>query len=488
MNIKTPNQVTAQDRSSFAYKTIKDRLPEILVKIIDFFHRQRSELHKYGVGLLAVPNEAELKEIEVDAKEVISRLAKLRKDLETNKPLELLELIPSLGSEFEYFNDDIEEWNKSLIANKLGDGSMPRWFESSWLLVECYMYRKVKEALLRTKHLKMYDPFVESKQSACRASLSQMTTIAAHLKTVEKLIDEAGRFKNERSEFSLFFQLALWANKSDLSLGGNDANNVKCEKLATDIKETLDSLQENVLCDNQSEAWFKIQAIKSQLVDRSKSTSTDETLVYVDLVADNSGYEIFVDLCLAHFLTLLLFPDGRKPDSKPLLKIRFHVKRMPWFVSDTMRHDIEWLTQYLSTQVQEPSLQSLGHEWKSYFDSGFWQIHDHKFWTLGCEFSQMQTIAPDLYSTLSASSFIIFKGDLNYRKLTGDRDWHILTPFKVALRGFQPAPMVALRTCKADVVVGIEDVNIFARINNNELPRDWRISGNFGLIQYLDSD
>lgn len=45
----------------------------------------------------------------------------------------------------------------------------------------------------------------------------------------------------------------------------------------------------------------------------------------------------------------------------------------------------------------------------------------------------MQDQAPDLYDDLAESAMIIFKGDLNYRKLVGDRKWPWNTPFKVFL-------------------------------------------------------
>jgi hypothetical protein len=44
----------------------------------------------------------------------------------------------------------------------------------------------------------------------------------------------------------------------------------------------------------------------------------------------------------------------------------------------------------------------------------------------------MEEKAPELYQQLSLSSFLIFKGDLNYRKLVGDREWPLQTPFSVS--------------------------------------------------------
>lgn len=483
--LNIPPPLSAQDRSSFAYKTIKDRLPVIVVKTIDFFHRQRKELHKFG-GTIESPNDNEILEIEADSKQVISELTKIRKDVETNKPTILFEPIGSLTEELNYFNDDIELWNKTLEANRLSDQSMPKYFESAWLLVECYLYRKLKEVMLKTKHLKLFDPFVEQKQMATKTSLSQMGLVGAHLCQVDKVYQDSNNFSHpsERSEFTLFMQLALWANKSDLSISGMSADKIQANKLAIDLRESLESFQANILCDNLSYAWYKILSIKNMVSDKLKhvNTSLDDDLIYIDLVADNAGYEIFVDFCLLHFLSLLLC-GGREAVG---VKFRIHIKRMPWFVSDAIKQDVDWLINYLMTQDQEPSLKTLGKRWKNFIDSKFWIIQEHKFWTLSNDYSEMSSVSPDLYSTLQTSKLIIFKGDLNYRKLTGDRKWHLLTPFRNALRGFEPAPLVALRTAKADVVVGIDDINIFARINNNELPPDWMISGDYGLIQYAD--
>jgi hypothetical protein len=45
--------------------------------------------------------------------------------------------------------DDLHLWNECL-QKELDAGHRLSWFQSSWLLVECYMYRKVMEAFWST--------------------------------------------------------------------------------------------------------------------------------------------------------------------------------------------------------------------------------------------------------------------------------------------------------------------------------------------------
>nr|KAG5700903.1 hypothetical protein BaRGS_012310 [Batillaria attramentaria] len=68
----------------------------------------------------------------------------------------------------------------------------------------------------------------------------------------------------------------------------------------------------------------------------------------------------------------------------------------------------------------------------------------------------MRDRALDLYQDLGQADLLFFKGDLNYRKLVGDRNWDPATPFCVSLRGFHPAPLCSLRALKADTVAGLK--------------------------------
>lgn len=72
-------------------------------------------------------------------KTAISFLSKLRNELLTDKP------VLSLTDNAE----DSEAWNEYMRRQQdlMEDGSTVSWFKSPWLYVECYMYRRIQEAL-----------------------------------------------------------------------------------------------------------------------------------------------------------------------------------------------------------------------------------------------------------------------------------------------------------------------------------------------------
>lgn len=103
------------------------------------------------------------------------------------------------------------------------------------------------------------------------------------------------------------------------------------------------------------------------------------------------------------------------------------------------------------------------------------------FWTYPHAFHEMREADPELYSTLGKHTHLIFKGDLNYRKLIGDVNWSPDTPFKTALRGFIPAPLVTLRTLKADCVAGLKKEVAEETAQKSPL---WLVTGEYAVIQH----
>ena len=72
-----------------------------------------------------------------DSKGVIAKLSKLRYEMKTNKPL----------MQMEDDRPDVQIWNSTIKESKsLVDQDKIASFTGAWLIVECYMYRKIYEA------------------------------------------------------------------------------------------------------------------------------------------------------------------------------------------------------------------------------------------------------------------------------------------------------------------------------------------------------
>ena len=71
------------------------------------------------------------------------------------------------------------------------------------------------------------------------------------------------------------------------------------------------------------------------------------------------------------------------------------------------------------------------------------------------------------------------KGDANYRRLLGDAHWPPTTSFAQAT-GYFPAPLVALRTLKAEIIVGLRSGE--AERLQTEDPA-WLVNGKRGVVQ-----
>ncbi|MDG4824089.1 damage-control phosphatase ARMT1 family protein [Asanoa sp. WMMD1127] len=169
----------------------------------------------------------------------------------------------------------------------------------------------------------------------------------------------------------------------------------------------------------------------------------------VCLVADNAGREVMADLVLAGWLLDTGLAD----------RVTLHVKPLPYYVSDATASDVDAAAARLGRPMDKRIA-----------------VRTHPFWCAPLDF---RALPPDLTADLRAHRVVLVKGDLNYRRLVGDRDWEPTTPFPAAATDLG-VPVVALRTCKSEVVVGLHRATV-ARLDAAE-PR-WRVSGRHGLVQ-----
>jgi hypothetical protein len=164
-----------------------------------------------------------------------------------------------------------------------------------------------------------------------------------------------------------------------------------------------------------------------------KAQKEGKTERRVDIVLDNAGFELYVDLILAGFLL----------SANLATNVVLHPKSIPWFVSDVLPSDFAALLSALAnpqtfystpsederaagktpqplSEKEEGELTFLFSEWAGLHAEGQLTIRPNDFWTEGGSYWRLPATAPELHEDLKESELVIFKGDLNYRKLTAD--------------------------------------------------------------------
>ena len=204
--------------------------------------------------------------------------------------------------------------------------------------------------------------------------------------------------------------------------------------------------------------------------------ASEDSVVCVDIVLDNSGYELVTDLVLCYYL-LKQWPD---------LRVILHCKQLPWFVSDATLHDVHATLYRMASSSSSSSSTShtqlqqvasyLQHQ---LFITNRLSLSADMFWTLPCSIEQMHKYDPYLFRQLEHNSnLLLFKGDLNYRKISQDRDWIPTHTFSPPF----PVPLCAVRTLKADTVFGLSEEKVKWATDRDTR---WMLSANFGVIHFM---
>jgi hypothetical protein len=240
---------------------------------------------------------------------------------------------------------------------------------------------------------------------------------------------------------------ALWANRADLSMWsiitGEDEQSCRVD----------DHHQGRILVNDAHVLAERIAGLQAGRI---------------DLIVDNAGFELVCDLCLVDFLLA-----SRAADT-----IYLHLKAHPIFVSDAMHKDVHHTIAALAA-CATPEVRNLPERLQNYLASGRLRLREDLFWTAPLTFWEMP---PRLRLELARSSLVLVKGDANYRRLLGDRQWPFTTPFQQIVSYF-PAPLLALRTLKAELAAGLDPAQVTAVSSADP---QWLIAGRWGVIQFAD--
>lgn len=282
------------------------------------------------------------------------------------------------------------------------------------------MYRRMQTIFGLSKHWKQYDIFARSKNSGFKSSLPAVVELASqYRKVIEQLqtthtlgdaeTEDEMRVTKERL-FKEMCEICLWGNKTDLSLLPNMSRDDFSRLQGAKARKAS---EDKILVNDLSSAF-------NVLYDTQESGKPERR---VDIVLDNAGFELFVDLVLAGYLLATGLATS----------VVLHPKSMPWFVSDVMPQDFAHLLTALHdsssyfesagsalSKEETENIKFLFDHWSTLYADGKIIIRPNSFWTDGGSFWRLPHTAPDLYDDLKESELVIFKGDLNYRKLTAD--------------------------------------------------------------------
>ncbi len=317
------------------------------------------------------------------------------------------------------------------------------WLTPPWFFAETYFYRRMMEAVGYFKPNQIgIDPYAYQKQHGLAAALPAARALADNLNSWL-----AQGWNNQA--FGKLLAVDLWGNQADLSLWPSDEGGKPDHTDAA-------AQQEHTLVDDTT-------AVADHLTTRLKTTRLKTTRL--DFIIDNAGFELVCDLALADYFLSVTHNSG----------VRFHLKNHPTFVSDATIKDVTATIAFLAGD-EANSVQALGKRLAGHVSNGRLQLHTHPYWTSPLPGWEMP---PDLDRELAAAALLISKGDANYRRLLGDRHWPIATPFS-RIVNYLPTPLIALRTLKSPVMVGL-DANRPAQLDQKD--PNWRINGRWGLIQ-----
>ncbi|MBN1642318.1 MAG: protein-glutamate O-methyltransferase family protein [Anaerolineae bacterium] len=305
------------------------------------------------------------------------------------------------------------------------------WLDVPWYFAESYFYRRLMEVVgyYQPGPWRDVDPFAPQKETELTRAMPALLGLLDHPET------------DPQSAFAIALHDALWGNRADLS---NRTISARAEEAL------LEQQRDRLLIDDTARIWRYLE---------------QKPAARVDIVTDNSGLELLLDLRLA---------DGLVRTWR--MQVHLHLKRMPFFVSDAMVRDLE---QTLLRLEQGPARgAALAARLRRAIDRGEIALHDDPFWSSPLSYHDLP---PHVARVLSRADLVLFKGDVNYRRLLDDRHWPH-TAHLADIAAHMPAPFVALRTLKGELIVDLApgQAEQLAAIDPT-----WMIDGQRGVIQFV---
>ncbi|MBE6200652.1 MAG: protein-glutamate O-methyltransferase family protein [Rikenellaceae bacterium] len=315
-----------------------------------------------------------------------------------------------------------------------------------FLVAEFYFYYYILYSYvcnMPTDYVGELDPYIPTKRKSLEKFVKEGTIDG--LNDAFEEVMEGDQLPDEE-DLQLFLRYCVNANTTDLS----------------QQKERQEYSECNLLIDDTKQLW--------NYLNRCREGAQQSAIC----ITDNCGPELYSDILLGLFLL-------RKCGYN---EVRYQVKELPIFVSDTTTNDVKELfgsnlmegvwEKYGVGSLEEDDKDVLfvncGNQKRLVFES-------HREWHRPNLFDMSENFAQ--WNNQDNIGVIIVKGDMNYRRLVGDKnyDYNDTIEDKVS---YIHKPLLVLRSLKSNVFLG------GAQKIKNVRP-DWKTSGEYGVVHFVET-
>lgn len=315
-----------------------------------------------------------------------------------------------------------------------------------FLVAEFYFYYYILYSYvcnMPTDYVGELDPYIPTKRKSLEKFVKEGTIDG--LNNAFEEVMEGDQLPDEE-DLQLFLRYCVNANTTDLS----------------QQKERQEYSECNLLIDDTKQLW--------DYLNRYREGAQQSAIC----ITDNCGPELYSDILLGLFLL-------RKCGYN---EVRYQVKELPIFVSDTTINDVKEL---FGSNLMEGVWEKYGVGSLEEDDKGVLFVNcgnqkrlvfeSHREWHRPNLFDMSENFAQ--WNNQDDVGVIIVKGDMNYRRLVGDRnyDYNDTIEDKVS---YIHKPLLVLRSLKSNVFLG------GAQKIKNVRP-DWKTSGEYGVVHFVET-
>ena len=310
--------------------------------------------------------------------------------------------------------------------------SKEAWYEK-------YFYYLISQAV--SQHENGFDPFAIHKfeRLTNRPTAKYIQDVA--YKLIEFVDVDVSDTNQLKSQLSTLLEVCLWSSQAQvlaMTSTENDPDNngnsniglSSNKKRRAGFNNWIRRNRKHILNDDIDTIVDQLVILQEQKEDRC-----------VDIIVDKCGASLIADLLLGHVLLTY----------KLVTKVRYHTSAYSDRPDSVTNIDISGHCEHLADPTKSQDIWAIRHfgeALKKHVLMNEFEFIEGLFW---CQPQPFWDMPQHIQSRIQDSKMVFVKGDANYRRLLGERDWPMDTPASDIL-SYWPVPVCALRTFESNNV------------------------------------